>query len=83
MLINVKCVTTCDNQHGFYRNNSSEAQHIVTSNNFLLCLNAGRHTDALFLDFTKSFDKVPHKTLCCKLSYNEINGTILKWIGNF
>ena len=48
-----------------------------------MCLNNGGHIDALFLDFAKAFDKVPHKRLCYKLSYYGINGPLLLWIEDF
>ena len=73
----------CDHQHGFRKHRSSETQLIATSNDFLTCLNSGEHTDALFLDFAKAFDKVPHKRLCQKLSHYGITGSILSWIVDF
>ena len=36
-------------------------------NDFSKALNAGEEIDALFLDFAKTFDKVPHEWLCQKL----------------
>ena len=41
------------------------------------------HIDALFLDFAKAFDKVPHERLCYKLSYYGINEPLLLWIKDF
>ena len=38
-------------------------------NDFQDCLNAGKHNDALFLDFAKAFDKVSQCKLCHKLSH--------------
>ena len=35
------------------------------------------------LDFTKAFDKVPHKRLIHKLNYYWITGSIATWIENF
>ena len=32
------------------------------------------------LDFSKAFDKVPHKHLCNKLNYYGIRGSTLQWI---
>ena len=34
----------------------------------------------VFLDFSKAFDKVPHRRLSMKLSYYGINGSTLIWI---
>ena len=39
--------------------------------------------DAVFLDFAKAFDKVPHQRLLLKLEYYGIRSNTLQWIGNF
>ena len=39
--------------------------------------------DALFLDFTKAFDKVSHRKLCHKLSCYGVNGDLLRWIKDY
>ncbi|XP_062605835.1 uncharacterized protein LOC134267643 [Saccostrea cucullata] len=40
-------------------------------------------TDVILLDFSKAFDKVPHKRLLYKLSYYGIRGCHLQWIEDF
>ena len=40
-------------------------------------------TDLIILDFSKAFDKVPHKKLLYKLNQVGIDGNILKWIETF
>ena len=39
--------------------------------------------DALFLDFSKAFDKVPHLLLFNKLQFYGIHGPLLHWIKHF
>ena len=39
--------------------------------------------NAAVLDFSKTFDKVPHKRLIYKLHYNGIRGPLLSWIESF
>ena len=73
----------CDHQHGFRPNHSCETRLIAEANDFSMCLNNGVHIDALFLDFAKAFDKVPHERLCYKLSHYGINGPLLLWIKDF
>ena len=60
-----------------------ESQLIVTIDDFLQCLNNKGLIHAIFLDFTKAFDKVPHKRLCHKLASYGIKGSVLEWISDF
>jgi hypothetical protein len=46
-------------------------------------LDAGTSADAIFLDFAKAFDKVPHRRLVAKLRGLGIGGKILQWIENW
>ena len=39
--------------------------------------------DAVLLDFSKAFDKVPHKRLLTKLHYYGVRGNLLEWIRSF
>ena len=40
-------------------------------------------TDAIYLDFAKAFDTVPHRRLVGKLAAYGISGNVLKWIEGF
>lgn len=71
------------NQHGFRARRSCETQLIGAITDFQQCLHNGKHIDALFLDFSKAFDKVSHNKLCLKLSYYGINGQLLMWIKDY
>ena len=50
-------------------------QHVWTTDKGLI--------HAIFLDFAKAFDKVPHKKLCHKLASYGIKGPVLEWISDF
>ena len=43
----------------------------------------GGVVDAIYLDFSKAFDTVPHHRLIGKLKAYGIKGNILKWIRDF
>jgi hypothetical protein len=56
-----------DNQHGFRKKRSCESQLILTIQDLAAGLNSKSQTDAILLDFSKAFDKVPHERLAAKL----------------
>ena len=72
-----------DAQHGFRKNRSTESQLILTCNEHAKALNSGEQRDSILLDFSKAFDKVPHKRLLSKLKHYGIRGKILDWIQDF
>ena len=43
----------------------------------------GECVDAIFLDFAKAFDKVPHLRLIKKLASHGIDGKLLEWISRW
>lgn len=46
-------------------------------------MESGDHTDVIYLDFSKAFDKVSHKRLIYKLETYGVEGRILGWIKDF
>ena len=65
-------------QHGFRVMYSCETQLTVTIHDILnIC---GIQSNIAILDFSKAFDKVPHKILLGKLRLYGINDNILTWI---
>ena len=72
-----------ESQFGFRKNHSAELQLIKTSHDFAVCLNNQGQTDAVLLDFSKAFDKVPHHLLLTKLQHYGIRGSIWNWITDF
>ena len=72
-----------DAQHGFRKNRSCETQLITTLRDFSTSLNDKSQTDAIFLDFSKAFDKVDHQILLSKLHGYGINPTLVTWAESF
>lgn len=71
------------NQHGFRKDHSCETQLALFIHDIHLNLDSNIPTDALFLDFEKAFDKVPHSRLLLKLSRLNIHPLVLNWIQCF
>ena len=72
-----------DSQHGFRRKRSCESQLIRTINNISERMNDRTQTDAILLDFSKAFDKVPRKRLLLKLDHYGVRGKTLDWVDAF
>lgn len=70
-------------QHGFQKGLSCDTQLALFINDISSCLDRNIPVDALFLDFEKAFDKVPHKRLFLKLSRLNLDPAVLNWIKNF
>lgn len=72
-----------DAQHGFRKSHSCESQLILTIQDLASGLNDGEQIDAVLLDFSKAFDKVPHQRLLEKLQHYGVRGNLNKWIADF
>ncbi|MCG8033368.1 MAG: reverse transcriptase family protein, partial [Candidatus Thiodiazotropha taylori] len=72
-----------DHQHGFRKRRSCETQLLLTINDLAKGLNDKQQIDAILLDFSKAFDKVPHQRLLLKLNHYGIRNNILAWIKDF
>ena len=72
-----------DQQHGFRKKRSCESQLITTVQELAAGLNNKQQIDAILLDFSKAFDKVPHRRLSAKLHHYGIRGKTLGWIESF
>ena len=68
------------NQHGFRKNHSCETQLILTVEDLGRNVDNGDQMDMLILDFSKAFEKVPHRRLLSKLQFYGIQGKTLAWI---
>ena len=70
-------------QHGFRPGHSCVTNLLTVIDSWTQALDEGIAVDNIYLDFTKAFDKVPHKRLLVKLAAYGINGEILWWLENF
>ncbi len=59
------------------------SQLITTIHDLAKGLNDKDQVDAVLLDFSKAFDKVPHHRLSLKLDHYGIRGNTLRWIESF
>jgi hypothetical protein len=52
-----------ESQHGFRKGRSCLSQLLTNFDTILTFLERGHNTDAIYLDFSKAFDKVDHKII--------------------
>ena len=69
-----------DKQHGFRKKRSCESQLILTIQDLAVGLNSKSQIDAILLDVSKTYDKVPHERLAVKLHHYGVRGNTLSWI---
>ena len=72
-----------DSQHGFISHKSCTSNLLEYLEFVTNAIDSGQNVDSIYLDFSKSFDKVPHKRLLLKLCSFGISGKILKWISEW
>jgi len=72
-----------DAQHGFRRRRSCETQLILTVQDLAQGIEDKQQIDVILLDFSKAFDKVPHRRLLHKLDYYGVRGRNHQWIAHF
>ena len=72
-----------DKQFGFRKKHSCESQLLLTINDLAEGLRDKDQIDAILLDFSKAFDRVPHERLLLKLHHVGVRGKLLAWIRDF
>ena len=72
-----------DDQHGFVPSRSCMTQLLIALDEWTLELDKGEPVDAIYLDFRKAFDTVPHQRLLKKIEHYGIKGKLLDWIRAF
>jgi len=65
---------TARGQHGFRKGRWCESQLILTIQDLARGLDDRSQMDAILLDFSKAFYKVPHQRLLCKLNHYGVRG---------
>ena len=72
-----------DYQHGFRKKRFCDTQLITTVHELAIVLDRRQQVDAILLDFSKAFDKVPHHRLAVQLQHYGIRDKNLSWIQSF
>ena len=74
----------CDSQHGFRARRSYETQLITTLQSIASQLRSGKdQVNFILLDFSKAFDKIPHRRLLHKRDFYGVRDDTLHWIQSF
>ena len=70
-------------QWRFQSGKSTVQAPLITTDNWLQCLERGNDIGAVFLDFKKAFDSVPHIPLITKLQQLNLEPSIVSWVKNY
>ena len=70
-------------QHGFISGRSCITQLLEYIQDLTEAIENGEDVDMIYLDFSKAFEKVPHRRLVYKLEQYGIKGDLLLRIKNF
>ena len=70
-------------QHGFRPGRSCLSQLLAHVERLTFNLQNDENVDAIYLDFSKAFDKVDHAILLQKLQNIGIRGQLLNWLKSF
>lgn len=80
-LVNSKLIFS--NQHGFQRGRSCESQLFELVTDLHHSVHSTHPIDAIFIDFAKAFDRVPHFRLIHKLNAMNLSPGVIDWIKDF
>ena len=72
-----------ERQHGFRARRSCETQLVDFVEDCLRSLDANKQIDVAVMDFSKAFDKVPHRRLLIKAGHYGIRGNLADWLDSF
>ena len=77
-LVKHKLINT--SQHGFLKARSCQTNILCFLEEITKWVDDGSPVDAVYLDFQKAFDKVPHQRLLLKLKAHGIGNDVINWI---
>ena len=80
-LIRNKLITSC--QPGFIAKRPTLTQQLCYFEHLTKFQDNKQNCEAIYLDFTKAFDKISHRKLILVLSHFKFNKTIITWIHDF
>ena len=69
--------------HGVRAKHSTKSQLLLTTNDMLKFWDTRRQLDVTILDFSKTFDTVPHQQLLGNLDHCGVGGNVLNWVKSF
>lgn len=72
-----------DEQHGFISSRSTCTNLVTYHNELVNAVDAGTQITAVYMDFSKAFDKVCHRSLIMKLESCGIFGSLLEWFKSY
>ena len=72
-----------DYQHGFSSKRSTETQLVYTIHDIASANQSNKTIYDAILDFSRAFEKVPHRRLLTKVDYYEIRGPLFNWFESF
>uniref|UniRef100_A0A183SWC9 Reverse transcriptase domain-containing protein n=1 Tax=Schistocephalus solidus TaxID=70667 RepID=A0A183SWC9_SCHSO len=70
-------------QHGFRRGMSGLTNLLYCLERWIRVVDEGNVVHAVYIDFKKAFDSVPHQRLLYKINRIGVRGKLVKWIENF
>ncbi len=72
-----------ESQHGFYPGKSTDTALLNFYDFVTESIDKGQIVDAVFFDYSKAFDSVPHPILLSRLEGCGVEGNLLLWIKSF
>ena len=76
------CDWLCEGQHGFRPGYLCESQLITVCQDITDSLDEAIRLDAIIIDFSKAFDRVPHDRLLKKIVDTDVDLRVVVWIRN-